>query len=92
MKYALVAAIVALVASPAIAQSQSGRMTGTSPSAGGGVSAMTESQVRSDIEGAGYSGVSSLKKNTDGSWSAKATKSGASHDVMVGADGKVVER
>jgi hypothetical protein len=92
MKYALVAAIVALVAAPAIAQTQSGRMSGTSPSPGAGVGAMTESQAKSDIEGAGYSGVSGLKKNTDGSWSAKATKSGSSHEVMVGADGKVLEQ
>ena len=92
MKYALMAAIVSLVAVPAMAQTQSGQMSGSSPSVSASSSAMTQSQARTDIERAGYTGVTGLKKDTSGSWTAKATKSGASHEVMVGADGNVTEQ
>ena len=91
MKYALVAAAALLVAGPAFAQSQSNRTSSAPPNSSATVGAMTEAQAKSQIEGAGYSGVSGLKKNADGSWSGKASKAGSSHTVMLGADGRVVE-
>ncbi|MET4524038.1 hypothetical protein [Bradyrhizobium sp. JR18.2] len=54
-----------------------------------GANSFTEGQAKSKIEQAGYSGVTSLKKDDKGVWRGKASKGGASTDVSLDFQGNV---
>jgi hypothetical protein len=50
---------------------------------------LTERQAMIRIEDAGYSSVSTLKKDKDGVWRGKGVKRGATQNVSVDAQGNV---
>ncbi|MGL9620930.1 hypothetical protein QRQ56_23225 [Bradyrhizobium sp. U531] len=54
-----------------------------------GRNSFTEGQAKSRIEDAGFSNVSSLKKDDQGVWRGKADKAGAKTDVSVDFQGNV---
>ena len=54
-----------------------------------GANSFTESQAKSRIEEAGYTGVTSLKKDDNGVWRAKASKGGTSSDISLDFQGNV---
>ena len=54
-----------------------------------GRNSFTEGQAKSKIEDAGYTSVSDLKKDDNGIWRGKASKSGTSMDVSVDFQGNV---
>lgn len=54
-----------------------------------GANSFTESQAKSRIEGAGYTGVTSLKKDDNGVWRAKASKGGTSSEISLDFQGNV---
>jgi len=56
------------------------------PSAG---SVFTTDQAKSQIEAAGYSDVSGLRKIAKGVWRGRAVKDGSTVNVTLGGDGKV---
>jgi hypothetical protein len=71
---------------PAIATSG-----GNNPGApAAGANSFTESEAKSRIEAAGYSGVSGLAKDSDGIWRGKAMKGGTSVSVGLDFQGNVV--
>ena len=77
--------------SPSATTPPAGGATTTMPSgsASGTAGALTESAVKSKIEASGYTNVSSLKKDSAGNWTAKATKGGQQVAVSVDAQGTV---
>jgi hypothetical protein len=99
MKYAFAAAVLVLGTSGAIAQSTansnghtpavatSGAMNADAPVAG--KNSFTESQARSRIEAAGFTGVSALTKDNDGVWHGKASKAGTIQTVNLDFQGNV---
>ena len=54
-----------------------------------GRSSFTEGQAKSKIEDAGYTNVTELKKDDNGIWRGKATKSGSSTAVSIDFQGNV---
>jgi hypothetical protein len=54
-----------------------------------GANSFTEGQAKSKIEEAGYTNVTSLKKDDKGVWRGKASKGGASTDVSLDFQGNV---
>ncbi|WP_426612859.1 hypothetical protein [Bradyrhizobium sp. McL0616] len=54
-----------------------------------GANSFTEGQAKSKIEQAGYSNVTSLKKDDNGVWRAKASKGGTSTAVSLDFQGNV---
>ena len=54
-----------------------------------GANSFTEGQAKSKIEDAGYTNVSSLKKDDSGVWRGKASKGGSMTDVSVDFQGNV---
>lgn len=54
-----------------------------------GANSFTEGQAKSRLEGAGFSDVTSLAKDGDGIWRAKAKKDGKSVDVGVDYKGNI---
>jgi opacity protein-like surface antigen len=54
-----------------------------------GANSFTEGQAKSKIEEAGYTNVTSLKKDDNGVWRGKASKGGSSADVSVDFQGNV---
>ena len=54
-----------------------------------GANSFTEGQAKSKIEEAGYSNVTSLKKDDNGVWRGKASKGGASTNVSLDFQGNV---
>ena len=54
-----------------------------------GRNSFTEGQAKSKIEDAGYTGVTELKKDDNGVWRAKASKSGSATAVSVDFQGNV---
>jgi hypothetical protein len=101
----VVGAILALVASGAVAQSQ------TPPAASGpqnpaisgstskqveapvkGRNSFTEGEAKSRIESNGFSDVSGLAKDDDGVWRGKAMKDGRRVEVSLDYQGNVVAR
>lgn len=54
-----------------------------------GANSFTESQAKSKIEQAGYANVTALKKDDNGVWRGKASKSGTSMDVSLDFQGNV---
>jgi hypothetical protein len=53
------------------------------------VRAVTEDQAKAQIEANGYSSVSRLRKDAEGTWRGKATKDGLQVDVTLDVKGKV---
>jgi hypothetical protein len=89
-----------LAASPSLAQNPSaadrpsnsavnspGQNNSDKPVAG--ANSFTEGQAKSKIEEAGYSNVTSLKKDDNGVWRGKASKGGSMADVSVDFQGNV---
>jgi putative membrane protein len=56
-----------------------------------GANSFTEGQAKSRIEGAGYTDVSALKKDTNGVWTGSAKKGGQSVTVKVDFQGNVTQ-
>jgi len=54
-----------------------------------GANSFTEGQAKSRIEEAGYTNVTSVKKDDNGVWRAKASKGGTSTDVSLDFKGNV---
>lgn len=54
-----------------------------------GANSFTESQAKSRIEDAGFTAVSELKKDDNGIWRGKATKSGVASNVSIDFQGNV---
>jgi hypothetical protein len=54
-----------------------------------GRNSFTEGQAKSKIEEAGYTGISDLKKDDNGVWRGKASKSGTATNVSVDFQGNV---
>jgi hypothetical protein len=54
-----------------------------------GRNSFTEGQAKSKIENAGYTNVTELKKDDNGIWRGKATKSGSSTAVSIDFQGNV---
>lgn len=57
--------------------------TTTTPPASPSMSATTEADARSRIEAAGYTDVTALTQNADGTWTATATRNGETTSVIV---------
>ena len=53
------------------------------PPAGPAVTMLTEADARTRLEGAGYTNITGLMQNPDGTWNATATKDGATATVTV---------
>ena len=99
----LFAAATALAATPASAQNppaQSGPNNNAVNNSGqnnsekpvSGANSFTEGQAKSKIEEAGYTNVTSLKKDDNGVWRGKASKGGRNVDVSVDYQGNVTPR
>ncbi len=73
----------ALPATPAPASQKNQTLTG---------SAITVDQAKSQIEAAGYSNVSGLRRDSKGIWEGKAVKDGATVVVTLGANGNVTAK
>jgi hypothetical protein len=69
------------------AVNSSGQNNAAAPVAGR--NSFTEGQAKSKIEDAGYTNVTELKKDDNGVWRGKASKSGAMADVSVDFQGNV---
>jgi hypothetical protein len=69
------------------AVNSSGQNNSNAPVAGR--NSFTEGQAKSKIEEAGFSNVSDLKKDDNGVWRGKASKSGAATSVSVDFQGNV---
>lgn len=54
-----------------------------------GANSFTEGQAKSRIEAAGFTNITSLKKDDNGVWRGKASKGGSSTDVSVDFQGNV---
>jgi len=90
---ALVIATMATCASAEDAKTPAIAPSATNPAAPvPGANSFTQSQAKDRIEKAGFSSVSALAKNTDGVWTAKATKDGAMKDVMLDYQGNVTTK
>jgi hypothetical protein len=99
MRLAFAAAVTALMAlaacqpnsektNPAIATNEAkAEREATAPAAG--ASSFTEDQARDHATRAGYTGVGTLTKASDGTWQGAATKDGASVTVVVDYQGNV---
>lgn len=51
----------------------------------------TEAQARSKIEADGFSNLTDLRKETDGRWTARATKAGKTSRITLDANGRITE-
>ena len=100
MKYAIAAAVLVYGASVALAQTTPANPHGHTPAVAtsgtvnpsapvAGENSFTETQARSRIEAAGYSGVSGLTKDKDGVWRGQAVKAGTTQMVSVDFQGNV---
>ncbi|MGO4408574.1 MULTISPECIES: hypothetical protein [unclassified Brevundimonas] len=82
------------VEGPAVAPSESPRNpavdTGGTEPLTPGANSFTEAQARSAIEKKGYTAIGPLSQDTQGIWSATATKNGAKTKVSVDYKGEVV--
>ena len=100
----VVGAIIALVASGAVAQTQTPPASGPqNPAISGSTSkqveapvkgrnSFTEGEAKSRIESNGFSNVSALAKDDDGVWRGKAMKNGKEVEVSLDYQGNVVTR
>ena len=93
MKYAFAAALLIFAAGGAIAQTKTPAVatstTQNSSAPVAGANSFTESQARSRIEAAGYTGVSGLMKDKDGVWHGKASKAGTMMTVSLDYQGNI---
>ena len=95
MGAALLASTAAVAQTPPAKQgpnnnavNSSGQNNSNAPVAGR--NSFTEGQAQSAIEKAGYTNVSGLKKDDNGVWRGKASKSGSSKSVSVDFQGNVI--
>jgi hypothetical protein len=99
MRYAFAAAVLMLGTSGAFAQTTA-NPNGKTPAVAtsdtknpdapvSGKNSFTESQARSRIEAAGYTGVSGLMKDNNGVWHGKASKAGTTQTVNLDFQGNV---
>ena len=99
MKYAFAAAVLVFWTSGAFAQTTA-NPNGQTPAVAtsdtknpdapvAGKNSFTESQARSRIEAAGFTGVSELMKDKDGVWHGKASKAGTTQTVNLDFQGNV---
>jgi hypothetical protein len=99
-KYYSLLSVALLVASPAMAQNppatdrpnnnavnSSDKNNSNRPVTG--ANSFTEGQAKSKIEEAGFTNVSSLKKDDNGVWRGKASKGGSTTDVSLDFQGNV---
>lgn len=99
-RFAYIFCVAAIAATPTFAQNQpaqsgpnnnavrsSGQNNSNAPVAGR--NSFTEGQAKSKIEQAGYTNVSDLKKDDNGIWRGKASKSGKPTAVSVDFQGNV---
>jgi len=100
MKYVLAGAVLALAASAAVAQTPPANKDASTPAVAtsrtvnpgapvAGANSFTESQAKSRIEAAGYTGVSGLMKDKSGVWRGTASKSGHTTTVSIDYQGNV---
>jgi hypothetical protein len=100
MRYSFAAAILALGTSGAFAQMTPANQNGHTPAVAttgtvnpdapvAGKNSFTESQAKSRIEAAGFTGVSGLNKDNDGVWHGKASKAGTTQTVNLDFQGNV---
>ena len=102
----IVAAVLALVATGAVAQSQNppannapqNSAINSSDSSNrqatapvAGRNSFTEGEAKSRIEKMGFSNVSNLKKDDNGVWRGRATKDGKTVDVSLDYQGNVIQ-
>jgi len=102
----IVAAVLALVATGAVAQSQNppannapqNSAINSSDSSNrqatapvAGRNSFTEAEAKSRIEKMGFSNVSNLKKDDNGVWRGRATKDGKTVDVSLDYQGNVIQ-
>jgi hypothetical protein len=100
MKRTILLLAAALLASPSFAQNppatdrpnnsavnSSGQNNSNKPVSG--ANSFTEGQAKSKIEQAGYTNVTSLKKDDKGVWRGRASKGGTSTDVSLDFQGNV---
>jgi hypothetical protein len=88
------ATILVAVASVAAAQTASPPGTSSTPSvppAGMPGTAQTATSARLQIEASGYTDIKDLKRQSDGSWRARATKSSEEVAVSVDSTGTVTQ-
>ncbi len=106
MRHLLAAALLTVMAVPALAQTTAPAANPnpstpavTTPNSGNnpgapaaGANSFTEGQAKSRIEAAGYTGVTGLMKDKDGIWRGQATKAGKSQAVSLDYQGNVVPK
>ena len=95
-KILMIAAVVALTAAGVSACGQTTTVEPTEPAAvapdalpPAPTLTLTETDARTRIEGAGYTNVTALTQATDGTWTATATRNGASVNVAIDSTGAV---
>ena len=91
MRLLTLLAALAISTSAAVAQTPAVKSPSTTNPAAPvpGANSFTEGQAKSKIEDAGYTGVTELKKDDNGVWRAKASKSGSATAVSVDFQGNV---
>ena len=88
------AAVLVALASVAVAQTGSSPGTSTTPSvppAGMPGTAQTATSAQMQIEASGYTDIKDLKRQSDGSWRARATKNSEEVAVSVDLTGTVTQ-
>jgi hypothetical protein len=99
-RFLLLLTVISLLAGPSFAQkppaadrpnnnavNSSGQNNSNKPVSG--ANSFTEAQAKSKIEQAGYTKITSLKKDGNGVWRGKAKKGGTSTDVSLDFQGNV---
>jgi hypothetical protein len=84
---AAVAALAACQQEAKVEDTDDTAMTEPAPAPPPTVITLTEADARGQIEAQGYTNVTGLMQNPDGSWSATATREGATTQVSVGPSG-----
>lgn len=93
MRLLTLVAAATLAASAAVAQTPAVKSPNANNPAAPvpGANSFTEGQAKSRIEGAGYTEVSGLQKDSNGVWIGKAKKGGQAVDVKVDFQGNVTQ-
>jgi glucose/arabinose dehydrogenase len=87
---AAIAALAACSQEAKVEDTDDTAMTEPAPAPPPTVITVTEADARSQIEAQGYTNVTGLMQNPDGSWSATATREGTATQVSVGPNGVTV--
>ena len=97
--YLVIAAVVAMISAPVVAQpanrdanTPAVNAPNSPPNPGApvaGANSFTEGQAKSRIESNGFANVSELRKDDQGVWRGKATKDGKSVNVTLDFQGNV---